>query len=273
MKKGIIEPNLVHIPAGSFVMGTSEGQIDRLAKMDKLAKKWKGKGYFSREGPQHTIALESYSIGKYPVTVKEYSAFVKMRGYLSKKYWTSTGWVWRETAGKNKPEYWEDEIFSGDDRLPVVGVSWYEAVAYCRWLSMQTGNLYRLPTEAEWEKAARGTDGRLYPWGNDFVAELCNTRTNNLGRTEPVGSHSPDSDSPYGCADMVGNVSEWTLSQFKPYPYVAGDGRNKEEVETERVLRGGSWFQPALRARAVSRGMNDPFFIDNDVGFRYVLAH
>ena len=155
----------------------------------------------------------------------------------------------------------------------MVGVSWYEAVAYCRWLSMETGNPYRLPTEAEWEKAARGTDGRLYPWGNDFVAELCNTRANNLGRTELVGSHSPDSDSPYGCADMVGNVSEWNLSQFKPYPYVAGDGRNKEEVETERVLRGGSWFQPALRARAVSRGMNDPFFIDNDVGFRYVLAH
>jgi formylglycine-generating enzyme required for sulfatase activity len=270
MKKGIIEPNLVHISAGSFSMGTSEVQIERLANRDNLAKKWKGKGYFSREGPQHTVTLESYFIGKYPVTVDEYRSFVAMGGYLSAKYWTKAGWNWRETVGKVKPEYWEDEIFTGNDRLPVIGVSWYEAVAYCHWLSKETGKVYRLPTEAEWEKAARGKDGRLYPWGDEFDQTRCNTRANSSDRTKPVGWYSPDGDSPYGCVDMVGNISEWTLSLFKPYPYVAGDGRDNEEDETERVLRGGSWFQPALRARVASRGMNDPFFTDNDVGFRCV---
>ena len=273
MKKRFIESNLVHIPAGSFVMGTSEIQIDRLAIRDMLAKKWKDKGYFGRESPQHRVTLDSYFIGKYPVTVEEFRAFVKMGGYHSNEYWSEAGWAWREATKKNKPQYWEDDIFSGEDKLPVVGVSWYEAAAYCRWLSMETGYPYRLPTEAEWEKAARGTDDRLYPWGNYFVNKLCNTRASNLDRTEPVGKYSPGGDSPYGCADMVGNVSEWTLSQFKPYPYNINDGRNNEETKTERVLRGGSWSQPELRARVVSRGLNDPFFFDNDVGFRYVVTY
>ena len=266
----MIEPSLIYIPGGPFVMGTSETQINLLSKRDELAGKWKAKGYFNREQPQHTITLESYFIGKYPVTIGEYRAFVTMGGYFSEKYWTKAGWVWREASGKVNPEYWEDNIFSGDDRLPVVSVSWYEAGAYCRWLSAETRKVYRLPTEAEWEKAARGEDGRFYPWGDEFDQTLCNTRATNLGRTEPVGRHSPDSDSPYGCVDMVGNISEWTLSQLKPYPYDGSDGRNNEEAETERVLRGGSWFQPALRARVTSRGMNDPFFVDNDVGFRCV---
>jgi formylglycine-generating enzyme required for sulfatase activity len=266
----MIEPTMIQIPAGPFAMGTSETQINLLSIRDDLAKKWKDKGYFSRESPQHIVTLESYFIGKYPVTVGEYRVFITMGGYLSKGYWTDAGWNWRETAGKIKPDYWEDRIFTKNDMLPVVGVSWYEAGAYCRWLSAETRKVYRLPTEAEWEKAARGEDGRFYPWGDEFDQTLCNTRVTNLGRTEPVGRHSPDSDSPYGCVDMVGNISEWTLSQFKLYPYVAADGRNQEEVETERVLRGGSWFQPALRARVASRGMNDPFFLDNDVGFRCV---
>lgn len=266
----MIEPNLIHIAAGAFVMGTSEVQIDLLSKRDELAKKWKVKGYFNREQPQHTITLDSYFISKYPVTVDEYRAFVIAGGYLSNEYWTKAGWRWRETVGKSKPDFWENGVFTEYNRLPVVGVSWYEAWAYCRWLSAETGKVYRLPTEAEWEKAARGKGSRLYPWGDEFDQTRCNTRENNLGRAELVGRHSPDGDSPYGCSDMVGNISEWTLSQFKPYPYDGSDGRNNEETGTERVLRGGSWFQPALRARVASRGMNDPFFVDNDVGFRCV---
>jgi len=264
----MIEPILIHITAGPFVMGTSEAQIDLLSSRDGLARKWKEKGFFNREQPQHTITIESYFIGKYPVTVEEYRAFVIMGGYLSKEYWTKAGWNWRETVGKVKPHYWEEGVFTDNNKCPVVGVSWYEAGAYCCWLSVETGKVYRLPTEAEWEKAARGIDGLLYPWGDEFDQMRCNTRENKLGRTEPVGRHSPDGDSPYGCADMVGNISEWTLSHFKPYPYVGNDGRNNEEAETERVLRGGSCSQPALRARVSSRGMNDPFFADNDVGFR-----
>jgi formylglycine-generating enzyme required for sulfatase activity len=147
-------------------------------------------------------------------------------------------------------------------------VSWYEAYAYCRWLSELTGREYRLPSEAEWEKAARGGDGRLYPWGDPFDPAHCNVRASGLGRTTPVGQYSPQGDSPYGCADVAGNVSEWTASRFRPYPYDPDDGREDPAGEAERVSRGGSWHSPVLRARVVSRGMNDPWFTDDDLGFR-----
>ncbi len=93
-------------------------------------------------------------------------------------------------------------------------------------------------------------------------------RASGLGRTAPVGWFSPAGDSPYGCAEMVGTVSEWTLTRFTPYPYQAGDGRDDPQGDVERVIRGGSWHSPVLRARTSSRGMNDPFFADNDLGLR-----
>jgi len=266
------ELNLVYIPAGTFLMGTSDQQVDRLALMDDLAKTWKEKGHFCREKSQHPVFLESYYIGKFPVSVREYREFVNADGYQQMLYWTTAGWIWRETKKRNYPDFWDDEKWAGDANLPVVGVSWYEALAYCRWLSDRTGKPCRLPTEAEWEKAARGEDDRLYPWGNTFDIRLCNTRASGHNRTQPVGLYSPQDESPYGCAEMAGNVSEWTLSQYKPYPYEDDDGRNDEEGETERVIRGGAWYKPALRARVSARGMNDPFFVDLDVGFRCVLA-
>lgn len=118
--------------------------------------------------------------------------------------------------------------------------------------------------------AARGVDGRLYPWANEFDTARCNSRANNLGHTLPIGQHSPGDESPYGCAKMAGTSSDWTLSQYKPYPYDGMNGRNDLANTTERVIRGGSWFKPILRARTTARGMNDPFFADNDVGFRLV---
>ncbi len=266
------EPEMIHIPAGPFVMGTSDQQIDRLAQTSDLATKWREKGYFGREQPQHTVTLPDYCIAKHPVTVREYRAFVDAGGYLRRPHWTDAGWIWHSTRGILQPDLWDDAQWTGDDRLPVVGVSWYEAYAYCQWLSEMSGRNYRLPTEAEWEKAARGTDGRLYPWGDTFDASRCNTRASGLKRTTPVGTYSSSGDNPYGCADMVGNVSEWTASQYKPYPYDARDGRNDPAEDTERVIRGASWHSPVLRARTASRGMNDPFFTDNDVGFRCALT-
>lgn len=264
------DPRVMHIPAGSFLMGTSDQQVDWLARRDDVAKKWKEKGYFDREQPQHTITLANYYMSKYPVTVGEYRVFVRAGGYQCYWYWTEAGWAWRESVGRVQPEFWGDEKWAGDDRLPVVGVSWYEVRAYCRWLSAETGGHYRLPTEAEWEKAARGTDGRMYPWGDEFDPSRCNTRASRLNRTVSVGQHSPGGESPYGCAEMGGNASEWTLSQYRTYPYDGSDGRNEEEGEAERVIRGGSWYKPMLRARTAARGMNAPFFADNDVGFRCV---
>ena len=266
----IEEPQMVTVPAGPFLMGTSSGQVARLAQGDDLARKWREKGYFNREQPQHTVTLKSFYISKYPVTAEQYRVFIEAGGYQQNRYWTNAGWSWRESEARINPEHWDDIRQTGEAALPVVGVSWYEVVAYCRWLSAETGRFYRLPTEAEWEKAARGTDGRLYPWGDEFVARLCNTRVSGHNRTVSVLNYASEGDSPYGCADMAGNASEWTLSQFRPYPYSGQDGREQEEGEFLRVIRGGSWLKPALRARTVARGMNDPFFADGDIGFRCV---
>ncbi|MBU0491452.1 MAG: formylglycine-generating enzyme family protein [Chloroflexi bacterium] len=270
------EPEMVHVPAGPFLMGTSDQQIDWLARNVDQAREWREKGRFAREQPQHTVVLPAYAIARYPATVGEYRAFVDAGGYRGRRHWTDAGWAWREAEGIVQPAFWDDERWTGDDRLPVVGVSWYEAFAYCRWLSEATGRAYRLPTEAEWEKAAREPDGRLYPWGDAFDAARGNTRASGLGQTTPVGRYSPavhpklveGGDSPYGCVDMAGNVSQWTLSEYRPYPYDPDDGRNDATSSAERVIRGGSWFKPVLRARAAARGMNDPFFRDDDVGFR-----
>jgi len=252
-------------------MGTNTNQIQKLAQTDETAKEWQSKGYFDREQPQHEVDLPGYDLGKYPVTVGQYRVFIDAGGYQHRSFWTESGWSWRERVGKIQPEFWEEARWTGNANLPAVGVSWYEAVAYCRWLSKATGQLYRLPTEAEWEKAARGADGRLYPWGDDFDSRFCNTRLNGLNRTVSVEVYSANGDSPYGCADMAGNASEWTSSQFRPYPFSAEDGREQIEGEFLRVIRGGSWFKPALRARTAARGMNDPFFADTDVGFRIRL--
>ncbi len=263
-----LEPELVNVAAGPFLMGTSDQQIERLASDLELARKWQQKGRFGREQPQHTVILPDYAIGRYPVTVGEYRLFVQAGGYHHRGFWTGAGWRWREAGGIVEPDLWKEEKWTGDARQPVVGVSWYEAVAYCRWLSAETGRGYRLPTEAEWEKAARGTDARLYPWGDVFEALRCSTRASGLGQTVPVGQHGPAGESPYGCREMGGNASEWTSSQYWPYPYAGDDGRNTAEGDAERVIRGGSWYKPILRARVAARGMNDPFFRDNDVGFR-----
>ena len=263
-----IEPLMVYVPAGSFLMGMSDREVERLARNSELAKRWRDKGYFAREQPQRVVTLGGYFIGKFPVTVGEFRVFVEADGYWNRQWWTDAGWKWREAVGREKPEYWEDAKWTGDDRLPVVGVSWYEGYAYCQWLGGVVHGKYRLPTEAEWEKAARGTDARLYPWGEEFEARRCNTRASEKGGTVPIGQYGPEGSSPYGCEEMAGNVSEWTMSQFRPYPYERDDGRNEARGEVERVTRGGSWYKPVLRARTACRGMNDPFFADNDLGFR-----
>jgi len=264
---GAVEPEMVCVSAGPFVMGSGEAQVETLARRSQQAARWLAKGHFRREQPQHTVSLPDFFIARYPVTAGAFRAFVAAGGYEQRRHWTTAGWHWRQTQGRTSPAFW-DETWAGDERLPVVGVSWYEALAYCRWLAAVTGRGYRLPSEAEWEKAARGTEGRTYPWGDRFEPDRCNTRAAGPGHTLPVGSHSPADESVYGCGEMAGNASEWTSSLFQPYPYDAGDGREAAEGQGLRVIRGGSWFKPALRARAAARGMNDPFFADNDVGFR-----
>jgi formylglycine-generating enzyme required for sulfatase activity len=264
------ELEMIQIPAGPFLMGTSQAQIDLLARLDETARRWRERGRFDRERPQHTVSLEAYAIGRYPVTVGEFRRFVEGDGYRGERFWTHSGWAWCRDVERRAPDLWDDDMWGGDERLPVVGVSWYEADAYGRWLSAMTGWTYRLPTEAEWEKAARGTGARIFPWGDELDTGRCNTRERGLARTMPLGDAAPAGASPYGCLEMGGNASEWTLSKLRPYPYDAHDGREDPEGEEERVIRGGSWFKPLLRARVSARGMNNPDFTDWDVGFRIV---
>jgi formylglycine-generating enzyme required for sulfatase activity len=242
-----VEPELIHIPAGEFLMGSDP-------KKDKDASE--------NEQPQHTLYLPEYYIAKTPVTNAQYMEFVKATGDLMPRHW----------KGGTTPEGREDH--------PVVYVSWHEAMAYCRWLAETRGKPYRLPSEAEWEKAARGTDGKIYPWGNEWDAKRCNNWESGPGETTPVGQYSPRGDSPYGCVDMVGNVSEWTISLWSKdlferpfkYPYDLGDGREDVNAEGLRVMRGGSWESSRNDARCAYREGNNPNNRWELLGFRIVVS-
>jgi formylglycine-generating enzyme required for sulfatase activity len=268
------EPQLVTIPAGPFLMGTPRSEFDELLKLwaggllSQLFLQGDRRKRLERETPQHAMTLGEYAIARYPITNAEFAHFIEAGGYAQRDYWTEAGWQQKEAYGWTHPRRWHDERFNTPSQ-PVVGVSWYEAVAYCRWLSAKSGKSYRLPTEAEWEKAARGTDGRRYPWGNRWNAALCNNGESGPGATTPVGQYSPAGDSPYGCADMAGNVWEWCSSLYQPYPYERGDGRENLEEQGNRVLRGGSWYNdnPAW-VRCASRDGDLPGLNYGLLGFR-----
>ena len=161
-----------------------------------------------------------------------------------------------------KPSHWNSgRIPEGKADHPVVNVSWRDAIAFCQWASV------RLPSEAEWEKAARGTDRRVFPWGdNDPTKESCNFN-GNVNDTTPVGRYPKDA-SPYGVHDMAGNVLEWTNSLNRLYPYDLDDGREDPEKSGSRTVRGGSWRDFAQVVRCAYRGRPSPLIRRYDVGFR-----
>ena len=208
------------------------------------------------ETPQHTVDIPyDYFMGRFPVTNERYAAYVKANGM------------------KHPVSGWEEKL-----NHPVVNVSWRDAIAYCRWLNelligqLPTGMVLRLPTEAEWEKAARGEKGRIYPWGDTFDIRKCNTSEGENEDTTPVGAYSPHGDSPYGCADMSGNVWEWTHTLSKRYPYKANDGRESEKARSSRVLRGGSFSYDGDSARCACRYDFDIDFFFSSGGGRVVVA-
>jgi iron(II)-dependent oxidoreductase len=248
-------PETVLVPAGPFLMGSTED--------NQLAD--------DNEHPQHQVALEAFRIGRYPATNAQYACFIEDGGYENQAYWTEAGWAWREGEGITQPGYWGDSKWKQPD-CPVVGVSWYEAVAYCRWLSEATGQEFRLPTEAEWEKAARGEHGREWPWGNEFGSGKANTSEGSPGRTTPVGQYSPAGDSPYGAADMAGNVWEWCSTLERDYPYQPDDGREDLDAEGSRVLRGGSWRYYRWSARCAARLRDGPVDRSDVIGFRVAAS-
>ena len=247
--RAAFEPELVSVPAGPFQMGTSDAQIAALRQQYEWARDFE---FDLERSDQAELTLQTFEIGRYPVTNAEYAAFVR-------------------ATGRQAPQHWRGETFPEElADHPVVCVSWHDALAYVEWLREQTGQPYRLPTEAEWEKAARGTDGRLWPWEGPWDATRCNMKLEGPGTTTPVGQYSPAGDSPCGCADMAGNVSEWCSSLYQAYPYRPDDGRENLEASGYRVLRGGSWYAESPGGvRCACRDYDRPDNVIYDVyGFR-----
>ncbi len=222
------------VPPGEFVLGGRDGLNVQIARLEQ--------GFFA---------------ARTPVTNAEFARFVEDGGYERADWWTGVGWEWKRSKYKTRPRYWKDEEYN-EPSQPVVGVSWYEAMAYCGWLAEKTGLPCRLPTEQEWEKAARGYDGREYPWG-EWIEGRCNTDESGIGRPSPVGQFSPDGDSIYGLQDVAGNVFEWTASEWR-----SGSDR--------RVLRGGSFSLSREYARCAYRIFLNPNFDWLSGGFRLVVS-
>jgi len=221
----------IEIPGGEFYMGSDAAEA------------------LDNERSRHLCYLEAYSIDRYPVTCRQYRDFMESAGYQNPDWWSADGWKWLQSAKVDRPLYWsENPAFNNH---PVCGVSWYEAEAYCNFIGK------RLPSEAEWEKAASwdatNQTYRIYPWGEEQPnGSLCN-HGNNIANTSPVDAF-PKGASAAGCWDMLGNVWEWTASTFDAYPgFESYPYRGYSQVYFDgehRVLKGGSWatFPQALRS-------------------------
>lgn len=201
-------PRYVKIPAGKYHVGEDKKPI----AIDK-----------------------AYWLSMYPVTNSQYGLFVEDSGYSRQEYWSDEGWQWVHSEGVKTPAYWRDPEFNAPNQ-PAVGVSWWEAEAFCRWAGGA------LPTEQQWEAAARGPDGLEYPWGNEWEDGICNSSEVRLGSTSAVGIF-PRNRSPFGIMDMAGNVWEWCSDLWDAL---------------FRVIRGGSWSHGARLCRAACRRRRVP---------------
>jgi serine/threonine-protein kinase len=209
------------------------------------------------EQPSSRVTLGAFFMARFPITNAQYEKF--------------------DPAHVKKRASW------ANDNHPVIYVSWNEATAYCKWLSQKEGRKYRLPTEAEWEYAARGSDGRLFPWGNEFssgkLANFADARTNLVWRvpniddgyaeTAPIGVF-PLGASPFGIEELAGNVHEWCNDWYAPYQNKDRTNPSGPGGGQQRVLRGGSWRSRVASLRSVARSSNLPAFQSNDIGFRVV---
>jgi formylglycine-generating enzyme required for sulfatase activity len=254
--EGASLPNIVwcEVPEGSFLMGSNKAR-DSQAYDDEL--------------PQHEVTLPAYSISKYPVTNTQYAAFVAAGGYRERRYWTRAGWEW-------KGERTTPETYGGVFDLPnhpVVMVTWYEAIAFCRWLTERLHEVGDIGSDQEVmlpaEAAARGEDGRIYPWGNEFNAAKCNMRDTGIGTTSAVGIF-PAGASPYGVEDLSGNVDEWCRTRWRDSYQEPAD--ESLEGDLRRVLRGGAFYSESGLVRCAYRNGDHPLDLWYYLGFRVVLV-
>jgi len=241
---------MVYIPPGEFMMGQTAEEKKWL--IDKIGEK-DYNSYYSDETPLHNVYLDGYWIGKYEVTFAQYDRYCNDTKI---KKPADRGW--------------------GRENRPVINVSWNDAVAYCQWLSQETGLKFNLPTEAQWEKAARGNDRRKYPWGSMEPGKDLANFAGNIGKTTPVGSY-PAGASPYGLLDMAGNVWEWCSDRYDRdyYKNLTRENKNKiiknpigPDSGSYRVIRGGSWYSYAGYLRCADRFFNGPSYRFFNLGFR-----
>lgn len=266
------------VPAGKFIMGSKED--------DPLA--------LESEKPQHTIDLPDYWIARFPVTNEQFSSFVREAGYRTKAEEKGSSFVfdgkeWKDTSGANwqHPEGAQSDL-AGRENHPVVHISWLDGCAYCEWFAdfyqRDIGNLVlRLPSEAEWEKAARGTYGQGWPWGSEWDSTRCNNAENGIRTTTPVDNYLPQGASPHGCLDMAGNVWEWTRSLWGKgyaldyvYPYTDRLAERENLAAPNnigRVLRGGSFVDGSQRTRCTFRDWAYPDLTFGYYGFRVCLSY
>lgn len=228
-----------------------------------------------------TFEVGAFQMSKYPITNAQYRLFVEAGGYKQKRWWTHDGWRakldawdwvdrgrvsgWVRTEKEwDKPLYWDDSQWNGINH-PVVGISWYEAIAFCQWMSFKTGENITLPTEQQWQWASQGSEGYEYPWGNTFDKNRCNTSESGIRRTTPVTQYEGKVDSPFGVVDMSGNVWKWCLTE-----YVTESGDLREDKFN--VLRGGSWNSDKSLAENFYRRNGVPYYRHSDVGF-FIVCH
>jgi toxoflavin biosynthesis protein ToxD len=261
-------PSFITIPSVPFRMGTPERDLSALAKAYGGTRE-----SYREESPQHVLILPAFALARTPVTNALYAAFVAATGAY-------TPITWR---GSQPPDALRGH--------PVVDVSWEEANDFCAWLNDQIADcrlqiadldqsqstIYnlqstmRLPSEAEWEHAARGTGGRAFPWGDVWDERRANTRDSGAGGTTSVGSY-PAGASPYGGLDLAGNVWEWTSSLDALYPYNPSDGREDSKAPGRRILRGGCYANPHGFARCACRFRLLPNVRNTFLGFRLAFS-
>ncbi len=276
-----VRDNMILVPAGTFIYGSTDAQISRLA--EKCSRPYAlgtpgcNKSNFSDELPQRTINLDAYFIDRYPVTVKQFSQFAEANPLFatqaekdgvsfvyddsSRAFRLTPNADWMHPEGLSAP-------IEGRDDHPVTQIDWQSADTYCRWAGK------RLPSEAEWEKAARGTDGRFYPWGSTWDTSIYPAPLNFAFGGDPVGTTAvnthPSGQSPYGVQDLLGNVFQWTNDWYSPSYYGQAPESNPPGPSTgeQKVLRGASWATNQSYIHAAWRIPQDPLFASNTIGFR-----
>jgi formylglycine-generating enzyme required for sulfatase activity len=293
-----LPPPLVEFAGRSFLIGSTREEAEQAGlayeryywergekEMAKAAKRWP-----ENEINDRPVTLAPFALARYPLTNAQYALFIADGGYEpSQPWWDVAGRAWllrddQATAGlaswqrrqfKWQPEFWDDARFgAARPNQPVVGVSWYEATAFCGWLTQNrrynpAGDVYRLPSEAEWEYAARGPHRRRYPWGDaEPDGERANFEQVYAGTTA-VGCFALGA-TPEGLYDLAGNVWEWTGSVSMPYPYDSDDGRedSRDPAKKHFTLRGGCWNLRSVYLRASYRDYVAPDFRDINLGCR-----